>query len=135
MAPIQNRTSKCPLHYNLVGDDCYFVSPIKLTWKEAREVCKRGGNGDLISVHSPVEQGEIVTAQTNLSKKIAILREKNYSSWNYHAPEIRSSKSFIIMIYVIIIMSSLVESISEIIVITATRRVYCVLANKNPEPI
>ena len=95
MAPIQNRTSECPLQYNLVGDDCYFVSPIKLTWKEAREVCKREGNGDLISVHSPVEQGEIVTAQSNLSKKIiAILREKNYSAWNSHAPEIRSSKSF-----------------------------------------
>ena len=70
------------------------MSPIKLAWKEAREVCKREGNGDLISVHSPVEQGEIVTAQSKLSKKVAILREKNYSAWNSHAPEIRSSKSF-----------------------------------------
>ena len=71
------------------------MSSIKLTWKEPREVCKREGNGDLISVHSPVEQGEIVTAQSNLSKNIiAILREKNYSAWNSHAPEIPSSKSF-----------------------------------------
>ena len=66
VAPAQNRTSECPLHYNLVGDDCYFVSSIKLTWKEAKEVCKRESNGDLISVHSPVEQGKIVTGQNKL---------------------------------------------------------------------
>ena len=70
VAPIQNRTSECPLHYNLLGDDCYFVSSIKLTWKEAREVCKRESNGDLISVHSPVEQGKIVTAQNNPYRKV-----------------------------------------------------------------
>ena len=70
------------------------MSSTKLTWNEAREVCKRESNGDLISVHSPVGQGEIVTAQSKLYKKVAILREKNYSSWNSHAPEIRSSESF-----------------------------------------
>ena len=69
-APTQNRTSECPLHYNLIGDDCYFLSSIKLTWKEAREVCKRESNGDLITVHSPPEQGKIVTAQNNLYRNI-----------------------------------------------------------------
>ena len=67
VAPSQNRTSECPLHYNMIGDDCYFVSSIKLTWKEAREVCKGESNGDLISVHSPVEEGKIMTVQTNLN--------------------------------------------------------------------
>ena len=135
VAPIQNRTSECPLHYNLVGDDCYFVSSTKLTWNKAREVCKRESNGDLISVHSPVGQGEILTAQSKLYKKVAILREKNYFSWNSHAPEIRSSESFPYDYYdsVITIMSPLVESISDIIIITTTRRVYCVQANKNPD--
>ena len=42
------------------------MSSNKLTWKEAREVCKRESNGDLISVHSPPEQGKIVTAQNKL---------------------------------------------------------------------
>ena len=111
------------------------MSSTKLTWNKAREVCKRESNGDLISVHSPVGQGEILTAQSKLYKKVAILREKNYSSWNSHAPEIRSSESFplVIMISVIAIMSPLVESISDIIIITTTRRVYCVQANKNPD--
>ena len=71
------------------------MSSAKLTWTEAREACKRESNGDLISVHSPVGQGEIVTAQSKLYKKVAILREKNYSSWNSQAPEIRSSESFL----------------------------------------
>ena len=43
------------------------MSPIKLAWKEAREVCKRESNGDLISVHSPVEEGKIMTVQKNLN--------------------------------------------------------------------
>ncbi|XP_074624213.1 macrophage mannose receptor 1-like isoform X2 [Acropora palmata] len=60
VAPSQNRTSECPLHYNMIGDDCYFVSSIKLTWKEAREVCKGESNGDLISVHSPVEEAYVL---------------------------------------------------------------------------
>ncbi|XP_015776212.1 PREDICTED: uncharacterized protein LOC107354273 [Acropora digitifera] len=67
VAPAQNRTSECPLHYNLIGDDCYFVSSIKLTWKEAREVCKREGNGDLISVHSPVEQAYVLMNLKNFN--------------------------------------------------------------------
>lgn len=70
VAPAQNQTSECPLQYNLVGDDCYFVSSIKLTWREAREVCKRESNGDLISVHSRVEQGKIVTGQNKLYRKV-----------------------------------------------------------------
>ncbi|XP_044168284.1 lithostathine-1-like [Acropora millepora] len=65
-ASIQNRTSECPLHYNLVGDDCYFVSSTKLTWKKAREVCKSEGNGDLISVHSPVGQAYVLMNLKNL---------------------------------------------------------------------
>ena len=66
VAPSQNRTSECPLHYNMIGDDCYFVSSIKLRWKEAREVCNGESNGDLISVHSPVEAGKIMTVQKYL---------------------------------------------------------------------
>ena len=69
-APTQNRTSECPLHYNLIGDDCYFFSSIKLTWKEAHEVCKRESNGDLITAHSPPEQGKIVAAQNNLYRNV-----------------------------------------------------------------
>lgn len=46
------------------------MSSIKLTWKEASEVCKRESNGDLISVHSPVEQGKIVTGQNKLYRKV-----------------------------------------------------------------
>ncbi|XP_067020488.1 macrophage mannose receptor 1-like [Acropora muricata] len=60
VAPSQNRTSECPLHYNMIGDDCYFVSSIKLRWKEAREVCNGESNGDLISVHSPVEAAYVL---------------------------------------------------------------------------
>ncbi|XP_044179085.1 uncharacterized protein LOC114946811 isoform X1 [Acropora millepora] len=67
VAPAQNQTSECPLHYNLVGDDCYFVSSIKLTWKEAREVCKRESNGDLISVHSRVEQAYVLMNLKNFN--------------------------------------------------------------------
>ena len=33
-------------------------------------MCKRESNGDLISVHSPVEQGKIVTAQNNPYRKV-----------------------------------------------------------------
>ncbi|XP_015780428.1 PREDICTED: macrophage mannose receptor 1-like [Acropora digitifera] len=68
VAPTQNRTSECPLHYNMIGDDCYFVSSIKLTWKDAREVCKGESNGDLISVHSPIEKGKITTGQNNINR-------------------------------------------------------------------
>ena len=46
------------------------MSSIKLTWKEAREVCKRESNGDLISVHSPPEQGKIVSAQNKPHRKV-----------------------------------------------------------------
>lgn len=97
VAPIQNGTSECPLHYNLVGDDCYFVSSIKLTWKVAREVCKREGNGDLISVHDPVGQGKIVTAQSKLYKKVAIMRIVSNSAREKPfcmATKIRSSEPF-----------------------------------------
>lgn len=55
LVPPSNRT--CPLHYDLLGDDCYFVSYVKLSWQEAREACQRESGGDLISVHSPFEQG------------------------------------------------------------------------------
>ena len=55
LAPSSNRT--CPSHYELFGDDCYFVSYVKLSWQEAREACQRESGGDLISVHSPFEQG------------------------------------------------------------------------------
>ena len=48
----------CPPHYELLGDDCYFVSYVKLSWQEAREACQRESGGDLMSVHSPYEQGE-----------------------------------------------------------------------------
>ncbi|XP_015752620.1 PREDICTED: macrophage mannose receptor 1-like [Acropora digitifera] len=89
MAPIQNRTSECPLQYNLVGDDCYFVSPIKLTWKEACEVCKREGNGDLISVHSPVEQAYVLMNLKNLhgSLWLGLFREAFSSEfiWSDHS--------------------------------------------------
>ena len=56
LVPPVNRT--CPQHYVLVGDDCYFVSYSKLSWKEAREVCLRENGGDLASVHSSFEQGK-----------------------------------------------------------------------------
>ena len=52
----------------MIGDDCYFVSSIKLTWKDAREMCKGESNGDLISVHSPVEEGKITTVQHNINR-------------------------------------------------------------------
>ena len=52
-----NRT--CPPHYDLLDDDCLFVSyDVKLSWQEAREACQRESNGDLMSVHSPFEQGK-----------------------------------------------------------------------------
>ncbi|XP_044179134.1 macrophage mannose receptor 1-like [Acropora millepora] len=89
IAPIQNRTSDCPLHYDLIGDDCYFVSPIKLAWKEAREVCKREGNGDLISVHSPVEQAYVLMNLKNLdgSLWLGLFREAFSSEfiWSDHS--------------------------------------------------
>ena len=111
------------------------MSSTKLTWEEAREVCKRESNGDLISMHSPVGQGEIVTARSKLYKKVAILQEKTILHGTLTHPrfEVRNHFLMISMISVITIMSPLVESISDIITITTTRRGYCVLGNKNPE--
>ncbi|XP_074624200.1 uncharacterized protein LOC141882148 isoform X4 [Acropora palmata] len=89
VTPIQNRTSECPLHYNLVGDDCYFVSSTKLTWNEAREVCKRESNGDLISVHSPVGQAYVLMNLKNLdgSLWLGLFREAFSSEfiWSDHS--------------------------------------------------
>lgn len=56
LVPPGNRT--CPQHYVLLGDDCFFVSYLKLAWSEAREVCQRESGGDLASVYSSFEQGK-----------------------------------------------------------------------------
>ena len=56
LAPPVNST--CPQHYELLGDECYFVSYSKLSWNEAREVCQRENGGDLASVHNSFEQGK-----------------------------------------------------------------------------
>ncbi|XP_068726517.1 macrophage mannose receptor 1-like [Montipora capricornis] len=104
-APSGNRT--CPLHYEILDDDCLFVSYVKLSWQEAREACQRESNGNLMSVHSVFEQAFVVRALKNFNGGLwlGFVREANsaefswsdqslslYTAWASHEPNSPSSQ-------------------------------------------
>lgn len=52
----------CPPWYVRFGDDCFYVSYVRLSWKEALRFCRRN-DSDLMSVHSSFEQGKAVLSK------------------------------------------------------------------------
>ncbi|XP_065683392.1 uncharacterized protein LOC100215503 isoform X1 [Hydra vulgaris] len=54
-------TAKCPEGFQLYQMSCYKFVALPLTWVDAWDECKKVDNSDLVSVHSPFEQGYLTS--------------------------------------------------------------------------
>ncbi|PFX30431.1 Macrophage mannose receptor 1 [Stylophora pistillata] len=78
----------CPPGHVPFGDDCFYVSYVRLSWKEALRFCRRN-DSDLMSVHSSFEQAFVVMNLKNYRGGfwLGLSREANSQDfeWSEHS--------------------------------------------------